>query len=348
MSRVEPLILRAGDRAQLLEWTRSSTIWAGSAQRARILVLAADGLSNAEISRRVGVSLPTVRSWRARYGLGGLDSLGDLPRSGRPPTVDETAVIAATLDSPPRRLGVTHWSARLLADHLGVSFATVARIWRRWGLQPWKAETFKFSTDPELEAKIRDVVGLYLDPPERAVVVCVDELGRAEARWRPYGRYVSSARPPNRTCVSPRIRLSTSPCRRVMRPDLPRVSRTWSFACSCRLSVAGVHFTGCLITQAGVESFRVVPGVDVPGDVADRVRTGRVDGAVDTLVLQGREEGLGHRVIVTDPGPPGRMAQAEVDQSGVKLRGGVVAPPGRCERWLGRPVRSLRRLGSRW
>jgi len=90
-------------------------------------------------------------------------------------------VIAATLDPPPQRLGVTHWSARLLADHLGVSFATVARVWRRWGLQPWKAETFKFSTDPELEAKIRDVVGLYLDPPERAVVVCVDEKTQIQA-----------------------------------------------------------------------------------------------------------------------------------------------------------------------
>ncbi len=90
-------------------------------------------------------------------------------------------MIAATLDPPPPRLGVTHWSARLLADHLGVSFATVARIWRRWGLRPWKAETFKFSTDPELEAKIRDVVGLYLDPPERAVVVCVDEKTQIQA-----------------------------------------------------------------------------------------------------------------------------------------------------------------------
>ncbi len=90
-------------------------------------------------------------------------------------------MIAATLDPPPPRLGVTHWSARLLADHLGVSFATVARIWRRWGLRPWKAETFKFSTDPELEAEIRDVVGLYLDPPGRAVVLCVDEKTQIQA-----------------------------------------------------------------------------------------------------------------------------------------------------------------------
>ncbi len=181
MSRVQPLVLRAGDDAVLREWTRSSTIAAGLAQRARILLLAADRESNVEISRRVGVSLPTVTAWRARYAGGGLDALEDRPRSGRPAVHDQTSIIAATLDPPPEKLGVTHWSARLLADHLGVSFATVARIWRRWGLRPWKAETFKFSTDPELEAKIRDVVGLYLDPPEKAVVLCVDEKTQIQA-----------------------------------------------------------------------------------------------------------------------------------------------------------------------
>ena len=164
MSRVEQLVLREQDEALLREWTRSSSISAGLARRSRILLMASEGHSNAEISRRVGVSLPTVRSWRGRYRDGGLDALGDLPRSGRPAVHDQTTIIAATLEPPPAKLGVTHWSARLLGDHLGISFATVARVWRRWGLQPWKAETFKFSTDPELEAKIRDVVGLYLDP----------------------------------------------------------------------------------------------------------------------------------------------------------------------------------------
>ncbi len=190
MSRVELLVLRAGDEKVLKGWLRSSTVSAGLAQRARILLLAAEGHSNTEIGRRVGVSLPTVRLWRNRYATGGLAQLDDQPRSGRPAVHDEQVVIAATLEPPPEKLGVTHWSARLLADHLGVSFATVARIWRRWGLKPWKAETFKFSTDPELEAKIRDVVGLYLAPPANAVVVCIDwgsphevgELGRAEAR----------------------------------------------------------------------------------------------------------------------------------------------------------------------
>jgi transposase len=181
MSRVEPLVLQADHRAVLQEWVRASTMTAGAAQRARILLLAADGETNAEIGRLVGVSLPTVRAWRERYLVAGLAGLTDLPRSGRPVVHDENAVIAATLDPPPAKLGVTHWSARLLADELGISFATVARIWRRWGLKPWKAETFKFSTDPELEAKIRDVVGLYLDPPAKAVVLCVDEKTQIQA-----------------------------------------------------------------------------------------------------------------------------------------------------------------------
>ena len=158
MSRVEPLVLRAGDEKVLRGWLRSSTVSAGLAHRARIVVLAAEGHSNTEIGRRVGVSLPTVRLWRQRYATGGLEQLEDLPRSGRPPVHDEQVIIAATLEPPPAKLGVTHWSARLLADHLGVSFATVARIWRRWGPKPWKAETFKFSTDPELEAKMPDHV----------------------------------------------------------------------------------------------------------------------------------------------------------------------------------------------
>ena len=170
MSRVEPLVLWAGDEQRLREWVRSTTIPAGLAQRARIVLLAAEGTSSAEVGRRVGMSLPTVHSWRVRYATGGLAALDDRPRSGRPPVHDEQAITAATLDKPPATLSVTHWSARLLADHLGISFATVARIWRRWGLKPGKAETFKFSTDPELEAKIRDVVGLYLDPPAKAAL----------------------------------------------------------------------------------------------------------------------------------------------------------------------------------
>ena len=89
--------------------------------------------------------------------------------------------MVATLEPPPEKLGVTHWSSRLLADQLGISNVWVARIWRKWGLQPWRRETFKFSTDPQLEAKVRDVVGLYLNPPEKAVVLWVDEKSQVQA-----------------------------------------------------------------------------------------------------------------------------------------------------------------------
>ncbi len=181
MSFAAPLVLRAGDESRLTALQRSSTVGAGLAQRARIVLLAADGVPNAEIARRVGVSRPTVISWRNRYTAGGVDGLVDLGRSGRPPVVDDVAVVVATLGKPPESLGVTHWSARLLGRELGVSFATVARIWRNYKLQPWRRETFKFSTDPELDAKVRDVVGLYLNPPENAVVVCVDEKSQVQA-----------------------------------------------------------------------------------------------------------------------------------------------------------------------
>ena len=169
------------DRVELMRWTRSSSIPAGLAQRARIVLLAADGVGTNQIVERVGVSKPTVIGWKKRYAAEGLGGLDDRPKSGRPRTVDELAIVQATLEPPPERLAVTHWSTRLLADQLGVSNYTIAKVWQRWGLQPWRRETFKFSTDPQLEAKIRDVVGLYLDPPEKAVVLCVDEKSQIQA-----------------------------------------------------------------------------------------------------------------------------------------------------------------------
>ncbi len=175
------LEVRGKDKATLRSWTRASGIRAGLAQRARIVLLAGEGRSNTEIATLVGASRPTVIHWRDRYAEGGLAALEDRARSGRPRRVDEAEVVATTLTAPPERLGVTHWSSRLLADELGIGNATVARIWRKWNLQPWRVETFKFSTDPELEAKIRDVVGLYLNPPEHAVVLCVDEKSQVQA-----------------------------------------------------------------------------------------------------------------------------------------------------------------------
>jgi len=161
--------------------TRRSSARAGLAQRARIVLLAADGLSNTAIAARVGVSRPTVISWRGRYEQRGMKGLADEARSGRPRRVDHRAVVAATLTPPPKKLGVTHWSSRLLAARLGIGNATVARAWRDYGVQPWRVETFKFSTDPELVAKVTDVVGLYLAPPQNAVVLCVDEKSQIQA-----------------------------------------------------------------------------------------------------------------------------------------------------------------------
>jgi transposase len=169
------------DRVELGRWLRAPSLRAGLVQRARIVLLAADGVGTKEIVERVGVSKPTVIAWKKRYLAEGIAGLADRPKPGRPPRVDEVAVVLATLEPPAQALGVTHWSSRLLADQLGMSNVWVAQIWRRWGLQPWRAETFKFSTDPELEAKVRDVVGLYLNPPDKAVVLCVDEKSQVQA-----------------------------------------------------------------------------------------------------------------------------------------------------------------------
>jgi transposase len=175
------LVLREGDREALTRLTRSSSVRAGLAQRARIVLLAAQGESNTAIAERVGVTRPTVIGWRERYETAGVDGLADEPRSGRPRSVDHAKIVAATLKPPPRRYGVTHWSSRLLGRHLGIGDATVARAWREYGVQPWRAQTFKFSTDPELVGKVTDVVGLYLAPPQDAIVLCVDEKSQIQA-----------------------------------------------------------------------------------------------------------------------------------------------------------------------
>src|SRR5659263_170078 len=173
--------IRDGDLATLVSWTRSPSIHAGAALRARIVLACARGEGTSQVARRLGVSRPTVIAWRERYRAAGLEALRDAPRSGRPRTVDEAEIVARTLEPPPAALGVSHWSSRLLAAELGLGDATVARCWRRFGLQPWRRETFKFSTDPELEAKVRDVIGLYLDPPQKAVVLCVEKKSQIQA-----------------------------------------------------------------------------------------------------------------------------------------------------------------------
>ena len=175
------LVISDEDRKKLESWTRSSTVSAGQRERAEIVLAIsyAEGVSGA--ARRLGVSRPTVIKWRDRFAADGIAGLRDLPRSGRPKTIDDAQIIAATLKPPPAKLAVTHWSSRLLAKHLGIGDATVARAWRAYRVQPWRQGTFKFSTDPELHAKVRDIVGLYLDPPHNAVVLCVDEKSQIQA-----------------------------------------------------------------------------------------------------------------------------------------------------------------------
>jgi transposase/transposase-like protein len=176
-----PLEISPRDSRRLRSWARSRNIPAGLAERARIVLMAGHGYSNTEIAEQVGVSRPTVILWRNRYAEGGAGALEDLPRSGRPREIDPLEIVIATLEPPPEKLGVTHWSSRLLARELGVSNATVATVWQDYELQPWRRETFKFSTDPELEAKVRDVVGLYLNPPDNAIVLCIDEKSQIQA-----------------------------------------------------------------------------------------------------------------------------------------------------------------------
>ncbi|WP_422933238.1 IS630 family transposase [Sinomonas sp. P47F7] len=173
--------LRDGDFEELRRLTRSPSVRAGLAQRARIVLLAAEGVANTVIAERVGASVVTVLAWRRRYAESGLAGLGDLGRSGRPRRVDHAEVVSATLAPPPKKYGVTHWSSRLLGKHLGIGNATVAKAWREYGVQPWRSGTFKFSTDPELVGKVTDVVGLYLAPPEDAIVLCVDEKSQVQA-----------------------------------------------------------------------------------------------------------------------------------------------------------------------
>ncbi|PWD42771.1 IS630 family transposase [Gordonia paraffinivorans] len=175
------LVLDDDARAVLESWIRSRTVGSGLVERARIVLSVAAGKGTTVTARELSVSRPTVIKWRDRFIEHGVEGLHDEPRSGRPKTIDDAEIIAATLEPPPARLAVTHWSTRLLAAELGVGDATVARAWRRYGIKPWRRQTFKFSTDPELEAKVRDVVGLYLNPPTNAVVLCVDEKSQIQA-----------------------------------------------------------------------------------------------------------------------------------------------------------------------
>jgi transposase len=176
------VVLSDEERDELERWTRRRSSAQGLALRARIVLLAGEGLTNTQIAQRLGISRPPVTKWRKRFAEHRLDGLTDEPRPGRPRTIGDEQVeevIVRTLESTPRN--ATHWSTRSMAAEVGLSREAVGRIWRAFGLQPHRSETWKLSKDPQFIAKVRDVVGLYLHPPERAVVLCVDEKSQIQA-----------------------------------------------------------------------------------------------------------------------------------------------------------------------
>ena len=177
------LTLSDEERARLESIVRRRSSGQALAQRARIvLACAAPGSTNTGVARSLGVSRPSVTTWRARFLAHRLDSLVDLPRSGAPRRVGDEAIedlITLTLETRPE--GATHWSTRSMAKQTGLSQTMVSRVWRAFGLAPHRTETFKLSRDPAFVDKVRDVVGLYMAPPDRALVLCVDEKPQIQA-----------------------------------------------------------------------------------------------------------------------------------------------------------------------
>ncbi len=187
VATAQALQISPEQRTELESMARSHTLPHRQVRQARALLLAGDGVGNAEIARRSEASPMTVRRWRTRFAVEGVAGVGRIrPGRGRPPEIpDETveAIVHDTLHTRPDD-GSTHWSTRTMADRFGVGKDTVARIWRARNIKPWMVDTFKLSADPRFEEKLVDVVGLYLNPPERAVVLCVDEKTQVQALER--------------------------------------------------------------------------------------------------------------------------------------------------------------------
>ncbi len=176
------LALTAEERRQLESLAHRSRTASQMARRARIVLSCATGQDNTTVAKRLRLSPTTVCKWRARFARERIEGLSDEPRPGAPRTITDAQVeqvIVRTLETTPR--GATHWSTREMAKAVGLSAMTISRLWRAFGLQPHRSETFKLSPDPLLIEKVRDIVGLYLHPPEHAVVLCVDEKSQIQA-----------------------------------------------------------------------------------------------------------------------------------------------------------------------
>jgi transposase len=179
---IPKLMLGAEERETLLGWARRPKTAQALALRARIILACAEGSSNSVVSARMRLSKQTVGKWRARFVAKRLEGLLDEPRPGAPRQIGDAqveGVITLTLESAPSN--ATHWSTRLMARRCGMSQSAISRIWRAFALQPHRSETFKLSRDPLFIEKVRDIVGLYLNPPERALVLCVDEKAQIQA-----------------------------------------------------------------------------------------------------------------------------------------------------------------------
>jgi transposase len=193
-----PLVLTEGERKTLERWARRRTNAQALALRARVVLACAEGATNVAVAERLGVWPQTVAKWRGRFVRERLEGLADEPRPGRPRTIaDEQveAVIVKALEQPPPDHD-SHWSTRSMARTTGLSQTAISRIWRAFGLKPHLEQTWKLSADPQFIDKVRDIVGLYLDPPERALVLCVDEKSQIR-RWTAPPR-------PCRCCPEPR------------------------------------------------------------------------------------------------------------------------------------------------
>jgi putative transposase len=178
----KPLSVSTDEREQLEAWSFSRSLPHGLVRRAKIALMAAEGMSNTTIAAKQGLSMPTVGKWRERYRTEGIQGLYGEVRSGRPRTISDDKVATAvrkTLRSKPKN--ATQWSVRLLAEQTKLSKSTVHRIWEAFGLQPHRRRYFKLSTDPFFVEKVRDIVGLYLNPPDKALVLCVDEKSQIQA-----------------------------------------------------------------------------------------------------------------------------------------------------------------------
>jgi len=177
-----PLELSQAERRELMSLASRRKTALAQALRARIVLACAQGGQNKAVAAELGLDRQTVGKWRRRFVEHRIDGLHDDPRSGTPRTIEDArieAVIVRTLETLPP--DATHWSSRSMAKASGVSISSVQRIWRAFGLQPHRLETFKLSTDPDFVAKVRDVVGLYVSPPEHAIVLCVDEKSQIQA-----------------------------------------------------------------------------------------------------------------------------------------------------------------------